>query len=243
MPTDHARERRERAHQRVWELLPWHQIGRLEPAEAALVEEHLTECAHCREELAHGRALARALREEVETVPSPHPGGFARLLARVDALAEARPGRALRVRAAELRRSTPRPIRRLVLGQLAAILLLALALAWRADFRSSAPGAAPGVFRTLSNPADLQSTEPALRVVFAPETPESEIRALLAETGGQIAGGPSPMGAYLIRLASPRAEPLSLVLAHLRAHPRVRFAEPVAGAAAATPRTDGGSED
>ena len=128
MPNDHTHERRERAHQRVWELLPWQVTARLEPAEAKLVAEHLAECERCRDELAQGRALARALREEAAQVPSPHPGSFARLLERVDARGAHALGapparRSLRARAAQLRRTTPRPDRRLVFAHIAALLL------------------------------------------------------------------------------------------------------------------------
>jgi len=49
---------------------------------------------------------------------------------------------------------------------------------------------------------------------------------------GQIAGGPSPLGVYTVEIpAGPAADPLPVILAHLRSHPAVHFAEPAADAA------------
>ena len=92
----------------------------------------------------------------------------------------------------------------------------------------------PSRFRTLSDAAPPMATNAAqrqVRVVFAPTATEAELRRVLLEVRGEVVGGPSPLGAYTIAVpAGAGAEPLSLVLEHLRADPHVRFAEPVAGA-------------
>lgn len=50
-------------HDAVQALLPWYLTRRLEPAEQALVEQHLAACAYCRAELALEHRLQAALAE------------------------------------------------------------------------------------------------------------------------------------------------------------------------------------
>jgi hypothetical protein len=97
------------------------------------------------------------------------------------------------------------------------------------------PGPRAG-YRTLSDPprpaaAGAAVSGPQVRVVFAPATTEAELRRVLLEVRGEIVGGPSSLGAYTVAVpaSGPGSEPLALVLEHLRADPRVRFAEPVTG--------------
>jgi Putative zinc-finger len=227
MRREHEERRAERAHQRVQELLPWHLSGRLEPSERRLVVDHLELCASCGDEFRREQVLAQNLRDNAESVPAPHPSALVRLLARIEEPHQPRRARGrLRLRLAALYRSTPVTIRRLAIAQLAASLLLIVALAWRTN-----PGqaAAPApMFHTLSD-AGAAGSASDLRVIFAAETTEGEIRELLLATRGQIIAGPSAIGSYVLRIASAAPDPLPAVLAHLRAHPRVRFAEPVAG--------------
>lgn len=241
MRRDHHEQRQERAHQRVWELLPWHATGRLDASEQRLVVGHLEACARCREELARDRALAQTLHEEAGSMPAPHPGGFARLLARIDNAHQAlSPPGNWRLRLRELYRITPPPMRRLAVAQLAALLLLVIAVAWQRSPVHETPAAA--VFHTLSSDTTALPIESAIRVVFAPEATESEIRSLLLEAHGQIASGPSPMGAYVIRVADSGSDSLPVVLAHLRSHGKVRLAEPVPGAVPSGSATKGSGE-
>jgi hypothetical protein len=219
----------ERLHRRVWELLPWYVNGTLPEGERRTVEGHAARCAPCRQELASCRALGEALRQAEAPAPAPHPARLARLMARLDE-AETR---SLRGRLRGLLAATPRPVRWAVAAQLAALLLLAAAWVWQA--RAAEP---PALYRTLSDPtppaaspvADIAGTAGTirLRVVFAEDATERQIREVLLGVGGQLAGGPSPLGAYTVELPAGR-DPLPLVLAHLRSRPEVRFAEPGIG--------------
>jgi hypothetical protein len=130
---------------------------------------------------------------------------------------------------------TPRRMRRLLAAELAAILALAAILGWhlRAPAAPAAGAAgAPAEYHTLSSDAPVAvapGTAP-LRVLFAEGATAARIQQLLAGIRGQITAGPSPVGAYVVAVpVGPGADPVDLVLAHLRAQPEVSFAERVAG--------------
>ena len=157
--------------------------------------------------------------------PSPHPAQLESLLARLDrgeVGAEESPRRERREsRLGALGRATPGPVRWLVAAQFAALLLLFLA--------GPGIGPRPVTFRTLSEAAEPRTA--AVRIVFAPEVTEAEIRRVLLEARAEIVAGPSPLGAYTLALGPASAgESTEAVLELLRARPSVRFAEPVAGA-------------
>lgn len=215
----------ERLHQRVWELLPWYANDTLEEGERRLVEEHTARCERCREETERCRQIGEAMLRSNETMPAPHPAQLARLMSRLDEAERSSPGQ----RWKNLLVATPKAVRWTLAAQLAAVLLLTAGLiqSREASVPASAP---PAEYRTLSEPVESPAAAPVtrLRVVFAEEAAERQIRAVLLGVGGQIAGGPSPLGAYRVELPAGR-DPLPVVLAYLRGRPEVRFAEPIAG--------------
>jgi hypothetical protein len=92
-------------------------------------------------------------------------------------------------------------------------------LVWRAP-------SPPKLYPTLSSvPQEAPSTGQQIRLVFADDITERELRALLASVGGTITAGPSLMGVYTVELASSR--PLDAVLDVVRVHQKVRLAEPI----------------
>lgn len=210
----------ERLHQRIWELLPWYANGTLGETERRAVEEHAERCERCREEAQACRQLGDAVRTAVEA-PTPHPARLSRLMSRLD---EA-DGPSVRARLGSLLLATPRPVRWVLAGQLAALLLLAAG--WMGKPSSPPP---PAEFKTLSDAAApaAPAEAPRVRVVFADGTTERQIRDVLLPIGGQLAGGPSQLGVYTLELPAGR-DPLPVVLQHLRSRPEVSFAEPVAG--------------
>jgi len=231
MDTLGARE--ERLHQRVVELLPWYVNGTLATAERQTVEGHLAGCARCRADLDAARDLGRAVQGAEAVSPSPHPVQLARLLARIDAAgraAEEEPETASlpvqRDEPAGHRRAAflalpPRRMRQLLIVQLAAILLLAVAVVWQR----------PAQYVTLSSDAPVVAAPGRLpiRVLFAKSATAGRIQQILVGIDGQITAGPSPAGAYVVEVRA-GADPVDVVLAYLRAQPEVSFAAPVAGA-------------
>ncbi|HEX6865487.1 MAG TPA: zf-HC2 domain-containing protein [Thermoanaerobaculia bacterium] len=210
----------ERLHQRIWELLPWYANGTLGETERRSVEEHAAQCERCREEVRACLQLGEAVRQAAVEAPTPHPARLSRLMSRLDEAEGSSP----RARLAGLLTATPRPVRWVLAGQLAALLLLATAQMW------TPPSPPPAEFKTLSDavapatPADTVQ----VRVVFAEGATERQMRDVLLPIGGQLAGGPSPLGVYTVELPEGR-DPLPVVLRHLRSRPEVSFAEPVAG--------------
>ncbi|HWN41100.1 MAG TPA: zf-HC2 domain-containing protein [Thermoanaerobaculia bacterium] len=210
----------ERLHQRIWELLPWYANGTLGETEKRTVEEHAAQCERCREEAQACRQLGEAVRLTAVEAPTPHPARLSRLLSRLDEAEGSSP----RARLAGLLTATPRPVRWVLAGQLAALLLLATGLVWTP---TPPPPADPAEYRTLSDSVAVETGQ-RVRVVFAESATERQIRDVLLPIGGQLAGGPSPLGVYTVELPEGR-DPLPVVLQHLRSRPEVSFAEPIMG--------------
>jgi hypothetical protein len=86
------------------------------------------------------------------------------------------------------------------------------------------------LYRTLSSePKPVSADRVPLRLVFAEDITERELRALLLPLGATIVQGPSPIGVYTVEipLAEATSERLPPMLKRLRAHPKVSLAEPV----------------
>lgn len=210
-------------HRQLLELVPWLANGTLVGEERARVQEHVAQCAQCAEELERCRALAAALVAEAPAA-APHPAQLTRLLRRLDA-EEAAPALSSLRRLAAPFAALPRGWRWALSAQLALLLVAVLAL-----FGAATPGdqsPAPALYRTLGDAAAAPANGTRLRVVFAPELQEGEMRQLLLEVRAEVVAGPTPLGVYTLALPAGAGEPLTVVLEHLRRQPGVRFAEPV----------------
>jgi anti-sigma factor RsiW len=230
-------------HEAVWELLPWYVNGTLQAPELNQVERHLAACGACREELTRCRELATAVQATRDVAWSPTSEHFSRLLSRIDAaeagsrreavevassrevaeVARTEPGiwggrlRAWLVRSGLWLSGTPGPLRWALITQGALIVLLVGVVAWQASLLS-----AP--YQTLSRAGDQASLRQAwIRVVFTDDITAGELRMLLGSVGGRIVDGPSPVGVYTVAVSGGA----SAVLETVRAHPKVRLAEPV----------------
>lgn len=229
-----------RGHEELELLLPWYVNGTLEAAERTALEDHLAGCPRCRGELAREEGLAATLRAAEDVAPAPHPAQLARLLSRLDGEPRAeRPPRRRPARLSALWAGTPRPVRWAVAAQALLVLALAAVTGWRAEAwgadsvrEAAAAENDAAEFRTLADeaPAAAPAGAARLRVLFAEETSVGAVRAILERVGGRIVDGPSPLGVYTVEVpAGPAADPLEVVLDHLRAQPEVRFAGEAAG--------------
>lgn len=196
-------------HRRAWEAIPWLVNGRITGGERGLLEAHLRGCRECREEFAFQQRLRDELARDAGPAADPQPA-LERLWQRIDAEGDMA-GRAGRSRGAWVR----------WLAAAAVIEGIALAGLIGANLGTAAPP-----YRTLSAEAPAPAS-PAIRAVFVADLPLRDLQALLDRARLHIVAGPSEAGVYT--LASPTGAPDDTALALLRADPRVRFAEPVAG--------------
>ena len=219
-------------HQRIHVLIPWHVNGTLDGHERAAVETYLATCQACQEEATKCRDLAEGMQAMEEVAWSPSPQRLSRLLSRIDA-AEARPSWASRGRRYlydywhEGRlwwRHTPVFVRGALAAQGALLFLLVSTLALQVVMTPA------GLYRTLSDSSISAPRESRhMRVLFSDELSVREMRQILGESGARVVNGPSPLGVYTVDVPSMTGSPdhLSLVLNDMRAHPKVRLAEPV----------------
>src|SRR5262249_15888942 len=119
--------------------------------------------------------------------------------------------------------TTPFSVRWTLAAQGVLVGLLASALVWQMSAVSS------GQYRTLSAEHDhVPQSQGQIRAVFAEDMMEHELRALLTSIGGTIVQGPSQLGVYTVGILQPedRSDLIRLVQT-MRAHPKVRLAEPI----------------
>jgi hypothetical protein len=190
------------AHERAQMLLPWRVNGTLDDAEAALLDAHLAECAECRADL----AAETALRDAVAGMPVPE-------LAR-PAL---QPSQA-KLRPAARRRflARPVPLGWALAGSAAAAAAVALFLAL--------PPAERGADDSYQLLGSGDAASGNVIVMFVPDATERDMRAALEQAGGRIVDGPTPSGAYIVRVG-PAERPAALE--RLRRASPVVLAEPV----------------
>ncbi|KMW59000.1 hypothetical protein AIOL_003981 [Candidatus Rhodobacter oscarellae] len=155
-------------------LLPFLANDTLTGDERAEVEAAVAKDAELQGELSALKAIRETM--QAEEMYSPGEMGLAKLMRDVEAEAEAPAPRA------------SQPLRRPVLWQVAAAILLAVVLG-QAVFLTQGGDPNTGGF-------ELAGTEAAFEITIAPDAPESAIRDLLLEAGVEIVAGPSALGVY-----------------------------------------------
>lgn len=196
-------------HDEAEELLPWYVTGQIEVADRLLVEQHLSSCSACREQLGVERRLIQEFRGQDPQVGA----GWARLRARIE----------------------PPPRRRESRTGLAAPLLKlarhpAIAALAAAQFAFLVLGA--GLLLWLSRPTyhALGSASPPptadVIVMFRADATVEDVRAALRSANASVVDGPTAADAFLLHV--PRQQ-RNLALARLRADDDVQMAEPIDG--------------
>lgn len=197
-------------HDRAYALLPWLVNGTLAGEERAAVEAHVRGCVTCRRALREEHGLRAAIRER-PIVPLSAAQGFEQIAHRLE-------------------RDPPRPRRRqrmltfLPAGAAAAALLGIVALGLALLLRDLPEQRGPGEYRTSSDSAPAGDVH--LDIVFANDITERDMRAVLTEIGAEVVGGPSDIGRYTAKLASPALteQDVDTLLERLERDSRVRFA-------------------
>ena len=203
-------------------LLPWYLAGRLDEAERARVKAHVSHCAECQADLRDEPRLAAAVAGLPVDAGRPDVEHGWTLISRQ--LEQESPRRASSTPWAALfdaaRRKAVRPprqeaawLRWAVAAQFCLLLALSLAL-WRT--------AQPARYHTLgAEPANAAGN---IVVIFRPQTPEKDFRAILNASHARLVDGPTVTDAYLLHVpAADRAA----ALAKLRRQAQVVVAEPV----------------
>jgi Putative zinc-finger len=219
-------------HEDIRLLLPWYATRNLSPGETAMIEEHLKTCAPCSSELSNCQSLAQNPPQASQTW-QPSSAHFAGIMQRIEAAEGKAPAKSasqslpqkpgLFKRMAQTLTDIPRAVQWTLALETAACFGLLLVLAVSAN---TPPLFNPG-FETLSDQEKPLTTQGrSLRLVFADELTAQELAALLKQVGGQIRQGPSAVGAYVVEV--PATDPAK-ALGILRANPKVRLAQPIAG--------------
>ena len=197
------------AHKEAEELLPWYATGQLEEADQAIVEQHLSACAHCRRQLAFEQRMI----DEFASLTPEVDSGWARLRRRIEPQRSWQ-GR-LRDEAALAWRTFARPS----VAALAAAQLLFVILAGAVLLSLSRPD-----YRALGSAPAPQSAN--VIAMFRGDTTEAQLRALLQDNGATLIGGPTAADAYLLHVSPQSRE---AVLQRLRADSHVEMAQPIDG--------------
>jgi hypothetical protein len=223
------------SHADAWLMLPWLANGRLSGAERVRVEEHVRGCAQCTREVAVQRRLCEVLTEPERITYAPGPS-FRKLMDRID-------GRKPSAGAQPLIPAPPA----LVLAARRSSAWRPPGLAWAASFVLAVGvfGLAATTYRwsqpryTTYTAAPAPASVAVLHVAFVPSLPISEVGEALRSAGARVVEGPDDTGIVGVAPLVPAAGAadasagLHALAVRLRADARVRWVEPLAGAARA----------
>lgn len=211
-------------HRDVQSLLPWYVSGKLDESERDRVQAHLSNCADCRAELSVERRLSRSIAETPAEARAPDVEHGWELISRSLGPQSSRrrldfgrriEGLALRLKAAFPRTESSPWLGWAVAAQFCLLIVMGVAL-WRNEQAARYHALAAAPISAVAN----------IVVIFKPDTPERDLRAILRSSGARLVGGPTASDAYLLRVA-PAAR--DAALARLRQETEVVLAEPVDG--------------
>lgn len=202
------------SHREAEELLPWYATGQLDADDRALVEAHLSSCAHCQRQL---QAERRMIDEFVSSAPEVD-SGWARLRGRIDAPEPVR-RRPLRQTLGEMWHILTRP----AVAALATVQVALVAVAAMVIPSLSAPA-----YVALGEPPSATTSSANIIVMFRPEATEADMRDILKASGASLVGGPTAADAWLLHVPAKQRPD---ALAKLDATDDVMMAEPIDGVA------------
>ena len=214
-------------------MLPWLANGRLSGPERARVEEHVRGCAQCARELALQRRLCEVLTEPERVTYAPGPS-FRKLMDRVDGRQPVTPAQ-------------PRPPRLHTLLARGSAAWRPPGLAWAASFLVvvGLAGLTATTYRWAQPLYVTHTTPPAptstavLHVAFLPSLSITAVGDALRGAGARVVEGPDETGIVGVAPiaastgSAGESADLRALATRLRADGRVRWVEPIAGAAPA----------
>jgi hypothetical protein len=175
------------SNERFAELLPWYVNGSLDASDRAWVDDYLAKHPEARSELTWFRSLQSRIQETVPAVPATI--GLARAMHLIQG---DRPTLVERF-SSVLSLFSLRPA--LALGMLAVIVVQGGVIA---SMMLQAHDQAAEEMRALN--AKTVEEGPLVKINFAPDARESDIRMLLVSIQGTLAGGPGQLGDYYVRV-------------------------------------------
>ena len=222
-------------HARAQELSTWMVNGRLKSTDGLWLNEHLADCAACRNELAAQQLIRNAIARE-PTVEFAPQASFNRLWKQIEAdandtlhgaapasgAAPMSPANTAATTTTAARAARRRPadlwMRVALVAQAAAIVALGVVL-WARP--------AANAYRTVTDLGpSLGTSQPVVKVIFDDQVRLAELKDMLRAAELVVAVGPSEAGVYSLVPLDGRATHITpVMLARLRADPRVRFAE------------------
>ena len=180
------------SNERFAELLPWYVNGSIGAADRAWVDSYLTDHPDARAELAWYQSLQKRIQETVPAVPSTIGLTKAMNLIRGD-----RPTLAERISAF----FGDFALRPAVTFALLGIVIVQGGVVANLMGRSNDDEIA---MRAMH--AQTVEEGPLVKVNFAPDARESDIRLLLVSVQGTLAGGPGQLGDYYVRVPAGKEE-------------------------------------
>jgi len=220
-------------HRETWDLIPWFVNGTATAEQRESVEQHLRECADCRDEFELQQQFQTGMQATATGAYDPQPG-LQRLFARIDAEPSVLDsGRSASMRGGPAR-WTPWLAAAVIVQAIGLALLGGLVLGRPAPELAAQPAADAG-YRTLSSATAQHGAE--IRLAVSPDTSLAALRQLLGEARLQIvestadnaAFGLAPIDASL----STKEQRVERQVAWLRSQPGVLLAEPIASPPAA----------
>jgi anti-sigma factor RsiW len=171
--------------ERFAELLPWYVNGSIDAADRSWVDSYLADHPAARSELAWFESLQTKIQDAIPAVPATI--GLARVMNRIRA---AQPTLSQRI---------SNFIGSFALRPALALSLLGVVVIQGGVIIGMLRGQQEAVEMRAANPIAVQEG-PLVKVNFAPDAKESDIRLLLVSVQGTLAGGPGQLGDYYVRV-------------------------------------------
>ncbi len=172
--------------ERFAELAPWYVNGSLSAADRTWVDNYLTQHPEARAELAWFQSLQTRIRESIPEVPATI--GLNRVMQRV------------RADQPTLMQRLGGFVASLSMKPAMSMALAAVVLVQGGIIVNMMKGAQDDESEIRALNAQAVTEGPLVKVNFAPDAKESDIRMLLVSVQGTLAGGPGQLGDYYVRV-------------------------------------------